>query len=381
MVLEHDRPGTALLDRRRRRRGWGDLLVVDDRQAVLDHGQAGLLGDLVAVALRGVEGDVVGLPLERRLAGVDAGDDLLVDRAAVVVLEGQAVRVEDLELVDPLEVDAAVASALPLLVGQVGDVELDVELEVAEGVGRPDAPLGRPWRPRGRPATRPWRGCRRRPWSRRRASRRSGPWPLGRLEAERLVGRAWRRRRARGEPSSAQQREGQRRRATAGEARRAWQGSCGRVTGRGPGCGAGSGTRRGECNGPPARRGAGPRAGRRRSRAECPKTRVRAANSEISRDRDAPTPTGLAASRRAVTPLDTPSRPKSRKPRDFPGKPLRRRDEAGPGAPVAEALRATVGLEVEKSSGFRWPRSRKQPRNLVCFAKSSTSRAESISFN
>ena len=47
-----------------------------------------------------VKRDVVGLPLERRLAGVHRRDDLLVDRAAVVVLGLEPVGVEDLELVD-----------------------------------------------------------------------------------------------------------------------------------------------------------------------------------------------------------------------------------------------------------------------------------------
>ena len=86
----------------------------------------------VALTPGGVEGDVVGLPAERRLAGVDDGDDLLVDRAAVVVLELEAVGVEDLELVTALEVDAAVTAPLALLVGEIGDVELDVHPEVAE---------------------------------------------------------------------------------------------------------------------------------------------------------------------------------------------------------------------------------------------------------
>ena len=79
-----------------------------------------------------MERDVVGLPLERRLAGVDRRDDLLVDRAAIVVLGLEAVGVEDLELVVPAEVDAAVAAALPARLGHVGHVEFEMELEVAE---------------------------------------------------------------------------------------------------------------------------------------------------------------------------------------------------------------------------------------------------------
>ena len=92
------------------------------------------LTTLPCVDDRLVEGDVVGLPLERRLAGVHRRDDLLVDRAAVVVLGLQAVGVEDLELVDPVQVDAAVAPALSMRLGHVGHVEFQMQLEVAESL-------------------------------------------------------------------------------------------------------------------------------------------------------------------------------------------------------------------------------------------------------
>ena len=50
-----------------------DLGVIDDLDAVLDHGHSGLLDDLAVLDLGLVERDVIGLPLERRLAGVHAG--------------------------------------------------------------------------------------------------------------------------------------------------------------------------------------------------------------------------------------------------------------------------------------------------------------------
>ena len=102
-----------------------------------------------------VEGDVVGLPLERRLAGVDGRGNLLVDGAAVVVLALQTVRVEHLELVVAGEVNSAVAASLAVGLGHVGDVELDVELEVAEGLLGHDVADGR------RSGSRPRRSSRR----------------------------------------------------------------------------------------------------------------------------------------------------------------------------------------------------------------------------
>jgi len=81
-----------------------------------------------------VECDVVGLPLERRLAGVHGRRDLVVNRAAVVALHLQTVRVEHLEFVIAGQVDSAVAPGLDIGVRHVRDIELDVELEVSEGL-------------------------------------------------------------------------------------------------------------------------------------------------------------------------------------------------------------------------------------------------------
>ena len=76
-----------------------------------------------------VEGDVVGLPLERWLAGVHGRYNLLVNCATVVVLELEPVRVEDLELVDAAEEDAAVAATLTARFRHVRDVEFEMEVE------------------------------------------------------------------------------------------------------------------------------------------------------------------------------------------------------------------------------------------------------------
>ena len=70
VVLQHERAvfagGHAHSARRDR-----DLGVINDLDAVLNHRHPGLLDDLPRFDLGLVEGDVIGLPLERRLAGVD----------------------------------------------------------------------------------------------------------------------------------------------------------------------------------------------------------------------------------------------------------------------------------------------------------------------
>ena len=131
MVLEQDRPVLAGLDAD----AAGGGAISASSMVLMPFWitvTRAFLTTLPSVDDRLVERDVVGLPLERRLAGVDRRDDLLVDRAAVVVLGLQAVGVEDLELVDPAQVDAAVAAALSAGLGHVGHVEFQMELEVAE---------------------------------------------------------------------------------------------------------------------------------------------------------------------------------------------------------------------------------------------------------
>ena len=77
-----------------------------------------------------MECDVVGLPLERRLAGVHGRRDLVVNRHAVVVLDLRTVRVEHLRaLVIAGQVDSAVAPGLAMGVREVRDIELDVDLK------------------------------------------------------------------------------------------------------------------------------------------------------------------------------------------------------------------------------------------------------------
>ena len=87
-----------------------------------------------AVVAGGAERDVVGLPGLRRGGRVDVRRLLRVDGAGLVVVEGGvAVRVEDLDLVSLLQVDAAVAAVLPGHVRrQQRHLELDVQPVVAE---------------------------------------------------------------------------------------------------------------------------------------------------------------------------------------------------------------------------------------------------------
>lgn len=86
-----------------------------------------------SVKAGGAEDDVKLLPLARRQGGVDLGDaasdglvldPAVVDRTAILRFEligGCSVAVEDLDLVQPLEVDAGI--------GALGDDELETEIE------------------------------------------------------------------------------------------------------------------------------------------------------------------------------------------------------------------------------------------------------------
>ena len=64
-----------------------------------------------------MEDDVVSLPLAGRPRGVDQRRRLAVEAAEGSVGIGRVVeRVEDLDLVAPLQIDAAVAAHLPVLI-------------------------------------------------------------------------------------------------------------------------------------------------------------------------------------------------------------------------------------------------------------------------
>src|SRR5690606_22538576 len=91
-----------------------DRNVLVDEHAVVPDGHPSGLDDLA----RGVEArlaklDVVGLPGERREAHRNLRRGDLVDSPAIIMLRLEPEGVEDLDLVSPLEVDAAIPAVLP----------------------------------------------------------------------------------------------------------------------------------------------------------------------------------------------------------------------------------------------------------------------------
>ncbi len=102
-----------------------------DQHAVVADGQPGR-GRLHPLGIEawGAEVDVVGLPLQRRGAHVDARAGDLVDAAALVVEPLEGIAVQHLDLVATLEVDAAVAARLAPGLGHEGRAELDVHAEI-----------------------------------------------------------------------------------------------------------------------------------------------------------------------------------------------------------------------------------------------------------
>src|SRR5207302_170337 len=78
------------------------------------------------------EVDVIRLPRERRQTEVDRWRRLFVDGAAVVLLRFETETVEDLDLVSPLEIDAAVGATLAARRGTKRQTKLEMQLEVAE---------------------------------------------------------------------------------------------------------------------------------------------------------------------------------------------------------------------------------------------------------
>src|SRR5690606_4420610 len=92
-----------------------------------------ILGLFPLVVVAGsLELDVVGLPHQRREAGVHGRLGDLIDAAALVVFPFQAERVEHLHFIAALDIDAAVAAPLAAGLGHEGSTELDVERMVAE---------------------------------------------------------------------------------------------------------------------------------------------------------------------------------------------------------------------------------------------------------
>ena len=93
------------------------------------------IGHFLAVhELRSREVNVVGLPLERRQAGVDPRGRDRIDAATLVMPPVQAKAVENLHLVTTLDIDAAVPAALTAIEWLIGEAEFDVPEGVAEGL-------------------------------------------------------------------------------------------------------------------------------------------------------------------------------------------------------------------------------------------------------
>src|SRR5690349_4166698 len=133
VILQPDRAGVGTfgiaLARRTR-----NLHVLVDLLAVKDRAYTRILGLLLPVATGGAERDVVRLPLLRRLTRVHVRGLDVIHRAAIAEVRLlDAVRIQHLHLVPPLQVHAAVAPRLALrVIRRLWEPELDVQLEVLE---------------------------------------------------------------------------------------------------------------------------------------------------------------------------------------------------------------------------------------------------------
>src|SRR5205814_8293254 len=104
-----------------------------NRLIVLHDSHSRILGLFAAIIeSRGAKRDVVSLPLLRRLTGVYVRRFLTVDGAAIAFVRlGDAERIEHLNLVSTLKINAAVPAALAFhSLRQIGQPELHVQLEV-----------------------------------------------------------------------------------------------------------------------------------------------------------------------------------------------------------------------------------------------------------
>jgi hypothetical protein len=82
-----------------------------------------------------VKNDVVDLPLTRRARGVHKGRELTIDGSRLAIGVGfTLVGVEDLDFVETVKKDAAIAAILIFALRRIGLGEFDVKLAVAEGV-------------------------------------------------------------------------------------------------------------------------------------------------------------------------------------------------------------------------------------------------------
>src|SRR6185437_2840669 len=82
------------------------------------------------IEFRRLEFDVISLPSQWRVAHVDLRRRLAIGRAAPVEFRGMTKRVENLNLISILNIDAAVPAFLVPRVGLERQIELDVQLEI-----------------------------------------------------------------------------------------------------------------------------------------------------------------------------------------------------------------------------------------------------------
>src|SRR6266852_2761727 len=97
----------------------GQLHVILNEDAVVEGGDAGWAQEFAGgVEARSVKNDVVNLPLAGRARGVYLGRELAVDGGGLAVGVGFVfVGVEDLDFVEAVEENAAVAAVLVFAVG------------------------------------------------------------------------------------------------------------------------------------------------------------------------------------------------------------------------------------------------------------------------
>ena len=116
-------------------RGAENLRMILHQHAVLQDGdERGAFRLAALIETRGLENDVVGLPLARLAAGVHQRRALLVNRGRLAVeIRLILVRIEDLDFVDAHHEHAAVAPFLAVAHDFLGRGPFDVELAIAEG--------------------------------------------------------------------------------------------------------------------------------------------------------------------------------------------------------------------------------------------------------
>jgi hypothetical protein len=119
------------------RRGSFDLGVILNENAVVQHGHGAWFEEsALFIEARGVEDDVVSLPLGRFPGGIDQRRMLFIDGAGLAVgISFILVGIEHLQFVAALQVDAAVAAPLACAFDFQGWGPLDVDLAIPEGLG------------------------------------------------------------------------------------------------------------------------------------------------------------------------------------------------------------------------------------------------------